>query len=185
MLEDYQTEDYEVWRDIKDTNGKYQVSDWGNVRNVKSGECLMPALTNSGFLMVSLCISPEKNSVKNVHILVAQTFIPNPYNLREIAHVDGDSFNNHMDNLMWQSTHDRLSWKKEVRNIVVKCDLRGNEIKRYMLGVEEILDEMKISKDRRVTVGASIRNCCKGNQQVFRGYKWRYITKSKKYSDYD
>jgi hypothetical protein len=46
----------------------------------------------------------SQNNVKKsqyIHRMVAETYIPNPNNLPEIDHKDGDRFNNHISNLEW------------------------------------------------------------------------------------
>ena len=53
-----------------------------------------------GYLRTCLC----KNSVSKfylIHRLVAQTFIPNPNNLLEVNHKDGNKANNNVENLEW------------------------------------------------------------------------------------
>lgn len=40
----------------------------------------------------------------HVHELVAETFVPNPANLKYVRHKDGDVRNNCADNLEWSST---------------------------------------------------------------------------------
>lgn len=39
----------------------------------------------------------------SIHRLVAETFIPNPGNLSDVNHIDGDKSNNRVDNLEWVS----------------------------------------------------------------------------------
>jgi hypothetical protein len=41
---------------------------------------------------------------RTAHRLVALSFLPNPHNLPDVAHNDGDPANNHVSNLRW-STH--------------------------------------------------------------------------------
>ena len=43
----------------------------------------------------------KKRKLFQVHRLVAQTFVPNPNNLPQINHKDGNPLNNNIDNLEW------------------------------------------------------------------------------------
>lgn len=53
--------------------------------------------------MVSLS-DKNKSKPRRVHRLKAIAFIPNPQNLREVNHDDGDKLNNDLSNLYW-ATH--------------------------------------------------------------------------------
>ena len=55
----------------------YQVSNFGNVKNVKTGRILKPALCTGGYLMVVLMNDGDKSAKKN-HKLVASEFLQNP-----------------------------------------------------------------------------------------------------------
>ena len=93
--------------------GYYEVSDHGNVRGVDravplpdgkirkvKGRIIAPKRNADRYLFVSL--SKDK-VVKTwyVHRLVAAAFIPNPWQLPEVNHLDGDKTNNVPANLMW------------------------------------------------------------------------------------
>lgn len=88
----------EEWKEIPGYEGLYEVSNMGNVRNVRRNKLLKLSKTTNGYIRVSLC----KNGIKTgltVHRLVAEAFIPNPYNLPEVNHRDEDKTNNRVDNL--------------------------------------------------------------------------------------
>jgi hypothetical protein len=87
-----------MWRECERHPG-YEVSSYGNVRNIQSGTIryLEP---HKGYLR----FVREKNSKKfrdTVHRLVALAFIPNPDNHPQINHIDGDKQNNAVGNLEW------------------------------------------------------------------------------------
>ena len=90
----------EEWKAIPGYEGLYEVSNKGNVRNVRRNTLLRLTKTNKGYIQVGL----SKNgilTVLKVHRLVAQAFLPNPDNLPMINHKDEDKTNNRVENLEW------------------------------------------------------------------------------------
>lgn len=97
----------ETWKDIIDYEGKWQVSDYGNVRSIDhevsfghnkrivKGRTLKYNKHRSGYLLVGV------GKKRTVHRLVANAFIPNPFNLPQINHKDGNKTNNSVSNLEW------------------------------------------------------------------------------------
>ena len=79
----------------------YSIDVEGNVRNKKRGRVLKGLLDNKGgYVRVNL-YKNSKMSHKLIHRLVAQAFIPNPENKREVNHIDNNPKNNSIDNLEW------------------------------------------------------------------------------------
>ena len=90
----------EEWKEIPGYEGLYEVSNKGNVRNVRRNKLLRLQKTNNGYIRVVL----SKNRIKTgfqVHRLVALTFLPNPLNLPQVNHLDENKKNNNIDNLEW------------------------------------------------------------------------------------
>ena len=90
----------EEWKEIPGYEGLYEVSNKGNVRNVRRNKLLRLQKTNNGYIRVVL----SKNRIKTgfqVHRLVALTFLPNPDNLPQVNHKDEDKTNNSVENLEW------------------------------------------------------------------------------------
>ena len=106
----------EVWRDIKDYEGIYEVSNFGRVRqkldlfkNNKKGKkakemkIIKPDINyiqRSGYLRVGLSKCGESKH-HFVHRLVAEAFMPNPYSLPYVNHKDENRGNSRLDNLEW------------------------------------------------------------------------------------
>lgn len=95
----------EIWRDVEDL--PYEVSNLGTVRRKakhqktwKNKTSVRPYMNSAGYS----CIHLYKNSKMHsylVHRLIAQMFIPNPENLPEVNHIDGNPLNNSISNLEW------------------------------------------------------------------------------------
>ncbi len=83
----------EIWKDIENTNRKYEVSTYGRVRNKKTGLIRKPVRDRDGYLNTNLCGKTEK-----IHRLVALTFIPNPESKKEVNHIDEEKTNNSISN---------------------------------------------------------------------------------------
>ncbi len=91
----------ENWKKIKGFEN-YSVSDLGRVRNDKTGRIMKTPCRKNGYPRVHL-YDDMKGSCKTVHRLVAETFIPNPENLPQVNHKDGNKMNNSVINLEWVS----------------------------------------------------------------------------------
>lgn len=102
------------WLPIPNYEGFYEVSKNGDVRSVDrilkinnnatrlfKGK-IISALPNKNlqYLQVHLWKDNKKENLY-VHRLVAKAFIPNPLDLPEVNHIDGNRLNNSVSNLEW------------------------------------------------------------------------------------
>lgn len=89
----------ETFKEIKDYENQYLISNLGIVISLKRNTILKPQ-TYNGYYQIGL----NKNSKlkwKTIHRLVANAFIPNSNNKPCVNHIDGNKQNNYVDNLEW------------------------------------------------------------------------------------
>lgn len=112
----------EVWKPVVGYEGLYEVSNFGNVKSLdhyvttnrkvkgkiqsftwlSKGKVLKFGKRSDDYKDVSLTKYGVSCNVC-VHRLVAEAFIPNPNNLPEVNHLDGNKANNNSTNLEWAS----------------------------------------------------------------------------------
>lgn len=116
-------DDLEIWKEIQDFEGFYEISNFGRVRSVDrvidSGQGWCANLkgkvlkaNNTGALRnypsVQLNMGGRKKNHK-IHRLVAEAFIPNPDDKPEVNHKDGNTQNNHASNLEWVTASENVT----------------------------------------------------------------------------
>ena len=110
----------EIWKDIEEFNGLYQVSNTGKIKSIErfrsngSGIQLQkekirfPRQLNSGYLSVNLW-KDNKQYSRTVHKLVAEAFILNPENKATVNHKDGNKLNCNDWNLEWSTYSENIN----------------------------------------------------------------------------
>lgn len=102
----------EVWKDIKEYEGIYQVSNFGNVKSLgnsfsRKERFLKLSPQSKGYLTVVL----QKNATRKmvlVHRLVAEHFVDNNQSKPQVNHINGDKTCNIVENLEWVSHRENL-----------------------------------------------------------------------------
>lgn len=121
----------EIWKKIKDYPN-YEISNLGKVRALKYYSnvhkkyyeriLILKQKTNKwGYNFVGLSNENGRKN-KSIHRLVAETFIPNINNCKEVNHKDGNKNNNKVQNLEW-------------------CNRKDNIIHAYKLGLKKPIQE--------------------------------------------
>jgi len=116
----------------------------------------------------------SKGKSLTVHRLVAKTYFPNPDNLPEVNHKDGNKRNNRADNLEWKTRSGNAMHARESgimnthKKAVYQMDMDGNIIKEF--------ESIKQASDQTGIHNRSINPTCKGRRHQAGGYRWRYVS---------
>ena len=146
----------EIFKDIKDYEGLYQVSNLGNVKSLPKSDgngnrerILKPEVmkhrTHTNYLRVALSKN-GKVTRKQIHRLVAETFIPL---------VPGKPLVNHLDNCGTNNRVDNLEWCTQKENMAHSAKQGRQELSRYSGGkATGKLKKEKAIKDAKAMLGS-------------------------------
>ena len=138
----------ELWKDIDGFEGKYAVSNLGNVYSYKLKRNLKFNKNRSGNYVGVVLFKEGKQYRFQVHRLVAQAFIPNPKNLPQVNHKNEIQNDNRVENLEWctqqyNSTYNNIH-KRIGKKISETIKLKGGQHNKGKHMSEE--QKIKISK---------------------------------------
>ena len=164
----------EEWKKIEGYSN-YSVSNLGNVRNDNTGKILRPFTCDREpgrcYLSVKLFQGKHvKSKNMRIHRLVAQAFIPNLSNKREVNHKDGDKRNNAASNLEWCSRSENMRHSFQILH------QRHNRI-RKVIRIEDGIVFNSITEATRacgLKSYQSIQYCLSGRNHTAGGYHWKY-----------
>ncbi len=135
----------------------YLVSNFGNVKNSKTGRVLKSIIQATGYTAVNL-----NGKTLLIHRLVCKAFIPNPCNKPNVDHIDNNRTNNNVNNLRYvtqqentfnatisktnKSGHKGICWHKETKkwNAIIT-----HNYKKYHLGLFENIDDAISTRQKK------------------------------------
>lgn len=165
----------EIWVDIKDYEGLYQVSNLGRIKCLRRKEPIImrPSADSNGYYRLKLTGRDGKFKSYKVHRLVAQAFIPNPHNLPQINHIDENPANNRMNNLEWCTNKYNCNYGKRTKRISDSQIRKKIPVKCIETGVEY----KTLSEAARATGAMSghIAEVCRGKRKTAGNYHWEFV----------
>lgn len=94
----------------------YTIDENGVFRNETTNTTLQPTLSNRGYYSHGMYFKPgfeRKSTAMTRARLMALAFIPNPLNLPQVDHIDGNKTNDVLSNLRWCTAEDNIRWEHE------------------------------------------------------------------------
>ena len=160
-------EDYQI-----DTNGVVYNKN-GTIKKVRKRK-------DSGYLDTVLIDKNKKKHCKRINRLVAIQFIPNPDNLPEVNHKDGNKTNNNIDNLEWctskyNSEHSIKILKHGNMKKIIGIDIDTNEIIYRFDSLADAGRFFSNGKNYRPYQN-SICKVLKGLRRTYKNCYWKYST---------
>lgn len=165
----------EEFRDIRGFEN-YQVSNLGRIYSKKRRACLkVKRLAGRGYYQVRLS-KEGKYYYKNLHRLIAETFIPNPNKYRTVNHINGNKLDNRLSNLEWavdcRQQHEAclLGLKPTTKHILTESEI---------IKVYEMYSKGTSVKEIAEVYDTRIQQICKlvkgqRHQRLFRQYRDKF-----------
>lgn len=178
----------EVWKDIPNFEGYYQVSSTGKVRSLERkfvnkrnqhrtypSKILKPTVMPNGYLQVNLK-KQGKTFRRFVHRLVATVFVPNEFGYKTVNHIDENKQNNCISNLEWCSQRYNNNYGTRLKRAIQSrskrialIDKDGDVIATFK---NSIVAGTLLKIDSRL-----IRGVAEGSHRTAGGYMWKYLKK--------
>lgn len=163
----------EEFRDLQGFDN-YQISNLGRIYSKKKRTCLkVKKLGNSGYYQVRLS-KDGKYIYKNLHRILAETFIPNPNNYRTVNHINGNKLDNRISNLEWtddctqQHQACLLGLKPTTQHILTEEEIL-DVYKRHFENNESIYSIAKLYNTRKQQIVKLVKG--QRHQTLFRQYR--------------
>lgn len=168
-----------IWKPVVGFEGLYEVSNTGQIKSIahKNPYIMIGGYDQSGYKMVILRKN-KKAYTKRIHRLVAEAFLPNLSNLREINHKDENKENNNVSNLEWCTREYNVKYgtrtDKTRKTVILEKDGEWIEFN----GLERAVEYIRNFKP--TACKQPISNCCLGKAKTAYGHKWKYKEKEDK-----
>lgn len=176
----------EIWKDIENYEGFYQISNLGNIRSLDrirkskhgtakiKGVNLKQSITNAGYKQVVL---RKFNIPQNasVHRFVIIAFLGVNKFKREVNHINGIKTDNRIENLEWV-TRSENGFHAFKNNLHIPHDCKGIKNGRAKLSEIQVLEIISLLYRKTNTEIASLYNVKTGTISAIRNKRlWKHL----------
>ena len=183
--------DIEIWKDIKDYEGLFQVSNWGrfknlNYRNTGKERLKNPSKDVGGYLVINLRKNKETKTCY-VHRLIAETFLPNPEGKPCVNHkIEGKKgktmnfvFFNEDGSVDEERTTLEWATYEENNNYGTRTERAAKARSKKVLQLSlsgDLIREWESTKEcgRNGFNQGAVAACCRGERKQYKGFLWMY-----------
>lgn len=168
----------ELWLDIKNYEGLYKISNFGNIINCRYYPTIKKmklSLGKNGYYKISLVDKKNQSKTFTVHKLLIDNFIDNPLNLPCINHKDENRLKNVIDNLERCDHKYNSNYGTCIEKHTIK---RSKSIESYNLIDNKTIKKFKSINDASRITGLSISHIsqvCNKKRLSTGGVGWRFI----------
>lgn len=147
-------------------DGSVISKNYGNTNKEKE---LRGKVTKDGYIELLLRDDNGNRKYIRKHIFVAMAFIPNPDNLPQVNHKDGDKFNCRVSNLEW------CTQSYNIRHGIDIGLYKTKPIIQYKDGIEVGRYNSSYEAERKTGIRSqSIWKCLHGKMRKAGGFEWKY-----------
>lgn len=151
----------EEWRDVVGLEGKYVISNHGRLKGINTNSFSVKnkypdgsypiriIINQKGYHFVQIYKANGKRLKTGIHRLVAQAFIPNPENKREVNHINGIKTDNHYLNLEWCTSSENIKHSIDTGLRKVK---HGHLAHRAKLSLNQVLEIRELIKEGKANI---------------------------------
>lgn len=139
----------EEWKPIKDWEKYYEVSNFGNIRNIKTRKLLTGDINSCGYYRVCLYHNNKKKKYFR-HRLVAEHFLEKIDSKNFVNHIDGNKANNNVNNLEWVTESENMIHARDTGLLKTRTNkpfiviFNNMEQKKYN-NLEQLAKEINVS----------------------------------------
>ena len=164
-----------IWKIIRQ-NTNYSINEHGEIKNNSTGLIKKPFENHrNGYLYVDLW---KENKVKKyaIHRLIAEYFIPNPFNKPTVDHIDGNRKNNTITNLRWATYSEQNSRfdTHGVRSEKVLVTEKDIDKKMVFESITDVADYFGVCIS---SISQMLKKGTFGKRGKTRNYKFEYMQK--------
>lgn len=172
----------EEWKPIKDYEGLYEVSNYGNVRSLKRNTAheriLKPMFNKDGYMQVCLCKNNHRKTYR-IHRLVAVAFVDGysesncVVNHKNEIKTDNRSSNLEWCDVLYNTNYRNMNFRRMQHRRVPIIAIKDDEILHFN-GIVEASKILKVSH-------SNISSCLHGRygHKSIKGYRFKYDKEQK------